>query len=40
MVLEIQDIEGMLPLIVKVPKVPSVGTRKINLTKNGGLQMT
>ena len=44
MVLEIHDIEGMLPLFVKVPKLPSLGIRKISLVnkKDGlpGLQMT
>ncbi len=44
MVLEIHDIEGLFPLYVKVPKIPSIGIRKINLIKrNGrmsGLQMT
>ena len=37
MVLEIHDIEGMLPLFVRVPKIPSIGIRKINLiNKKGG----
>lgn len=44
MVLEIEDIEGMFPLFVKVPGIPSIGIRKINLiNKKGGshgLQMT
>ena len=44
MVLEIHDAEGMLPLYIKVPKMPSIGIHRINLTKrNGkvsGLQMT
>jgi hypothetical protein len=43
-VLEIHDIDGMFPLYVNVPGIPSVGIRKINLIKrNGrvsGLQMT
>ena len=43
-VMEIHDIKGMLPLFIKIPKVPSIGTRKINLVnkKSGlhGLQMT
>jgi hypothetical protein len=43
-VLEIHDINGMFPLYIFVPGIPSVGTRKINLIKrkdgSRGLQMT
>jgi len=40
MVLEIEDIEGMFPLYVKIPGVPSAKTRKLFMTKNGVLHMT
>ena len=30
-VLEINDTDGMLPLFIKIPKIPSIGTRKIAL---------
>ena len=39
MLLEIQDIEGMLPLYISVPKIQSVRMRKIVITQNGLLHM-
>ncbi|MDO9566104.1 MAG: hypothetical protein Q7J15_05120 [Candidatus Desulfaltia sp.] len=37
MVLEIKDVEGMFPLILKVP---SAGPYRIKRSQRGGLQMT